>query len=214
MADIDREKLIDKISKLKAKAERTENPSEADAFMAKVVRMMEEHAIEERELATQLQQIGPTTFKWKMKYYCGWQRILYGQIAGSFGCCFTYVPSSDRVTTYGREDRAHASVQCHNDVTEQILRYSRILFPGDRGKQRRAEAGLGYGVGDRIREIRESSRSNGRALILNDEREAEEFLKQLRPDLKTTEVTQSVTTEFVVGYQNAGAIEVNKQVKR
>jgi hypothetical protein len=211
----DREKLLDKIRKLKAKADRTENPSEADAFMAGVVRLMEEHAVEQKELdLVRLERTGPTSFRWKMKYYCGWQRSLYEEIAGSFGCCFSYTPGTDLVRTYGKRENAEASVQCHNDVTEQILRYSRVLFPRERGKQRRAEAGLGYGVVDRIREIRSASRSGGKALIMNDKKEAEKFMEMLNPDMKTTVVSQSVTSEFVIGYHNAGAIEVNKQVKK
>lgn len=215
MADAEREKLIDKIHKLRRKAEGTNNPTEADSFMAKVVKLMEQHAIDDAELnAISVTKVGLTAFRWKMRYYCGWQRDMYLEIAGSFGCCYSFVAKKQEITTYGKEEWALASVECHNDVTEQILRYSRVLFPGDRGKQRRAEAGLGYGVADRIRKIRDASRSNGKALVTNHQREAEEFMEKLHPKMrKAVDRTISVSTEFAVGYNNAGVIQVQGQVK-
>lgn len=209
---VEREKLVDKIRKLKAKAEGTENPAEADAFMAKVVRMMEEHAVEESELKTQLARLGPTCFEWNMRYACGWQRMMYKEICGSMGCFYVYTRGTERVKTYGLEDRVKASVSCHEDVFMQIVRYARILFPGDRKKQRRAESGLGIGVAHRISTIRASSKSSGKALILNDEAEARKYAFSCNPNTVATKARYSDTAEFGVGYHNAGAIQVHGQV--
>lgn len=83
-----------RIAKLLAKAEGTNNPMEADAFMAKVNELLEEHQIELHEIRQHSgretdpmgKQAGETNLYASMK----WARDVAGSLALYYGCRFVF----------------------------------------------------------------------------------------------------------------------------
>lgn len=83
-----------RIAKLLAKAEGTNNPMEADAFMAKVNELLEEHQIELHEIRAHSgrdtdpmgKQDGETNLYASMK----WARDVAGSLARYYGCRFIF----------------------------------------------------------------------------------------------------------------------------
>lgn len=123
------EKIIDKIHKLLAKAERTDNPDEAEVFSAKAAELMAKHTIDSSVLRKNADENGITVFKIDISgaYYIGLRdfAVAVGDALGFKPLLFNYGKVKE-VGWYGfADDLANAEV-IWASLRLQCERFSRI----------------------------------------------------------------------------------------
>lgn len=103
------DKIKSKIAALLAKAEGTNNAFEADAFMAKVNELLEEHQIEMHEIRKDMDRdddpMGHEKGSTNLYASIKWARDVAGQLALYYGCRFVYWRRGNhfKYEVYGRE---------------------------------------------------------------------------------------------------------------
>lgn len=104
----DRIKLIDKISKLLAKAEGTDNAAEADTFMARVHSMLEEHNIALHELGDKDDPIVKLSEEIEVARSLSYATSLIPWLGAYYGCEVVWTRGYKKTyfTVFGRESAA------------------------------------------------------------------------------------------------------------
>lgn len=103
------DKIKAKIAALLAKAEGTDNPFEAESFMAKVNELLEEHQIEMHEVRSTTGQVndpmGHEAGETNLYASMSWARDIAGTLAKYYGCRFVYYKLGNhfKYTIIGRE---------------------------------------------------------------------------------------------------------------
>lgn len=164
------EKIIDKVHKLLAKAERTDNPEEAEAFSAKAAELMERHTIDQSMLNRDTgQAAGVTEFLVDVSgaYYIGLRdfAVHVGNALGFKVLLHSYGKNKS-VGWYGFEDELAVGEVLWASLRLQCERFSRVHMAAyippnplddrsDRFYEKRSfMIGFGQRVGARIRATR------------------------------------------------------------
>lgn len=183
------EKILDRVAKLLAKANRTDNEVEADAYFAKATELMTKHAIEQWELVGRGEAPRPNVITRSVSIRekqdkARTRAVLIHQIAKANRCETVRMVGMDMVTIYGFESDVEFVKTLYGLVLVQMEyqtalawrvyleethyeardRQSRYLFV--KGFQ----LGFGMRVGERLDEarIREEQNHAGAALALVD----------------------------------------------
>lgn len=160
MTDAAREKIVERIRKLRAKAESEAcTEAEAEVFARRVQEMVAEHSVTEGELDASLRAgEKPTSWCWEMRYACGWRRSLANDVGRLLGVVFTF-GSGEAACWTGRRLSAEAAHEMYHHLETQVLRIAREMYPGQalQGMRRQAEKGLAAGVGMRLQRMRRES---------------------------------------------------------
>jgi len=129
-----RDTIKTRIAKLLAKAEGTDNVMEADAFMAKVNELLEEHQIELHEVraASGVDNDPMGTQKGETNIYASilWARNVAGALARYYGCRFVYWKRGNHFTyeVAGRESARTTFELMLPFVISQVKVQARRLF--------------------------------------------------------------------------------------
>jgi hypothetical protein len=209
-----REKLIDKISKIKRKAEGTDNIAEQEIFLEKMVQLMNQHGISDTELRGQVvtRKIGFTQFdakytdRWRIDLMisCG---ILCGTIPLFKGSVFLI---------YGQDQNCEATIEAYNWIHDQIRKIARSLYPHDRSKYRKAQHGLQIGVSGKISDIMEKmgkgpdGKTDSKLPMVLEHENVQSYLDENVSFTIRKDRDIKVDSAMVTGYNNADQVQVRK----
>lgn len=176
-------KIIERIRKVLAKAEGTDNAAEAEMLMAKVNQMLEEHNFSMLDLATLETDdpIGTTKKTSKFRNNDGWMRVLAAQVAQYYGCQAIigydpYTKHTKYIHITGRESNRVTFEVMMPYIKAQVVKAGRMLhrdephrYTSERMGARHVANALSFRIARMIREkeAQEKSRvaTGQRALV-------------------------------------------------
>lgn len=208
-----RAKILEKIKKIKAKAEGSDNPEEAATFATKMHDMMRDHQVEMAEL--ELEVAIYETFEEHQKYFDGWRRELMAACSVTCSVHIVFNTQTKVVGIHGRKENYVACWEMFKWLESEVVRISRVLYPIERAKSRRAQLGLALGVVEKLREHRQKDKDNPALLPMVVERDNVKADFEEHHGVFETAAAPTVrpTVEARIGYQNADQIRIRKEVK-
>lgn len=218
--------MLDKIAALRAKAESTTNPHEAEIFAAKVAELLAKHNLDEamlrsRDADREQGPLGKHPFGKRVPD--AWrERIVMGVARVYFCKCVFYTDARGKANPHswefvGREHNAIVAIAMADYLIATVKRMAREFAPG-----KREQANFRKGAGDRLYrrlyELAESQRapistspSDGTALmVLTEDQAIEEFLGDVS---ETKGRTHKHGAGSQAGWEAAGNIGLNTQIK-
>lgn len=213
----DREKVIDRIRKLRALAEdgSVNNEEAAAAAAMKMAKLMQEHAVQEHELAdpASLERVG---HDFQQKYFDQWRRWLIGECALTCGAKPIYFRKARPpfVRVYGRPTACLATWEMFKFIEGQVVRISREMYSVTKD-QRQAQKGLALGVAEKLHDHRQADQDNPANLPVVLEAEmAEEAAFEAEPSLRTMKKKAvKWTYEAENGRRNADRVNLREILK-
>lgn len=210
------DKIRDKIAKLLAKANGTDNRAEASSFMAKVEELLTAHQLEIGDIAKK-DQIERTVIFMAPKTLKEWHKNIPNIVARYYGCQMIMVRKGDVVymTAIGRESTRVTADMMMPFILDQLRAEAaeyqkKTLFSRKRCMQDICDA-FYLRLQDLIRAREKVEASHGRtdrALTLLDESEV--WLNEMFPDIKETKGKPLNITDLAV--EHAKNINLDKQV--
>lgn len=204
------ESIVDKIRKLKAKAEGTNNPHEAEAFAQKAAQLMEEYRVEVAQL-----EIGSTDYE--MVEWTPWQLYEYDRllmIALARTCGVKLVSSGKTYYLLGRQLAIDTCMDLYDFITEQMTRMAFAAYKKTR-EQRSYCEGIAIGVSEKLHQrAAEFLQSESRALVVQDDDRLTEFKNQQFPNLRKGQPirVKSNTEEFHRGYHDHKSVRLSREI--
>lgn len=222
MKDEVREKLIDKIRKIQRKAESTGSAAEADTFLDKMSKMMEENSITMAELLEKDLKHGFGFSLYNLNYSDAWRKQLMFAVSRLCGCVAVLQMGEAKtpMKVYGRPENVEIAVDTYVYIHDQVRKICRALYPSDRKSYIQAQKGISYGVQLKIRTIQEDmmkSSVNGAIdtkvpMVI----EAEIVGKFVKETLVTVPVKMrpvTLTSAAINGFNAADRVDVRKNVR-
>lgn len=225
--------MKDKIAKLLAKAEGTDNEHEAEAFMAKVHQLLAEHNIAMAELKTPESNspVGEITFEYR-GHNQPWLRTLWGQTARLYFCDMFYTANGKHVVFHliGTEDNVTTALGMARYFTDSVFKQAkkyRSENPGVTGKEIDSfKRGCAFRLTHRIHQKREEedvdptappeeyNPSNLPAIYDQTSKEVEAYIQENHPNLVTrsAKVTIGDPDAYSRGREAGNRIGLDKQV--
>lgn len=213
----EREKLIERVRKLRAMAEdgSIHNETAAAAAAQKMAALIQEHAIEEHELGRSAEADRPGS-DFEQKYFDQWRRWLLGECALACGSKPIYYRKARPpfVRIYGRPEYSAATWEMFKFIEGQIVRISREMYSVTK-QQRQAQKGLALGVCELLQEHRNRDQENPARLpvVLEADmaeqamRDSEEGVTAIkRRPVKWTSAAEN-------GRQNADRVQLREHVR-
>jgi hypothetical protein len=217
----DREKLIDKIRKIKRKADGTSSEAEAHTFLQKMSVMMEANGITMAELKEKDMNHGFGFSIYNLRYSDAWRKNLMWASAKLCGCVGVHMGSMEgtQFKIFGRPENVEIAVETYVYMHDQIRAIARSLYGSDRKQYIEAQKGLSFGVQVKINEIMQKAMKEGaegaidtKVPMIVEHQVVRDFVKaamSLKP-AKTRFI--SGTPAFYNGLNNAGRVDVRKVV--
>lgn len=127
----DRQKIKDKISKLLAKAEKTDNIHEAGAFMAAVNNLLEQHQIEMHELKLDNDPMGHQDGEFNVYASMMWARMTIHSIARYYGARVVWKQKRRNhlpYTVYGKESARMTAELMIPYIVSQVRQQAKVYM--------------------------------------------------------------------------------------
>ena len=212
--------IVEKIRKLRDKAQGTEGPESA-SFWAKVNELMAEHHVTQDQLDVEAKiDLGAGIVK--ITAINAWREDLLGEISELCGCACSFSRSQKTVMLTGRQFAIESAVETFGFIEKQILIIARRLYPGKAQKERRrAEKGLAMRVCIKIRDSRRYDLSRQLPVSQAFE-EARIFMHDLADvSIETDEQLAArikrekkhISKEMAVGYGHGDMVKLRGEVK-
>ncbi len=218
MSTTDRTKLIEKLRKLKTKAEDAGcTEQEAMTFAGKLSDMMREHMVSmaEVEAAEEAERLAREE---GMKYMDAWRRSILGSVALTCGCYVLFDTRNKSVELFGRPLNVEAMWEMYQFIEKQIVQISRDMYPGQQKYSRQAQKGLGIGVCGKLREHRDQDQANPANLPVVQEQEASQGFAEDEMGKRGMRITtmkrRSMRDSVALqeGIRNAGRVQLRQEV--
>lgn len=149
--------LVDKIRKLRAKSEGTDNEHEAAIFAAKVAEMLAENGLSMADITEDLRDDPIGDMMWETMYLDPWRRHLI-QMAAKLYFCSTYlfpwrdgVKKRDGIRIVGRPHNAIVAKEMSEYLINTTVRLARN-YSGERSERLGFERGCGERLARRLYE--------------------------------------------------------------
>lgn len=211
MSEVD--KIKDRITKLKAKAEGTDNAAEADLFMQKVVELLDEHQLKMHDLGDPDDFMGEDKDVVHWSTSTGWKRHLLIAVAYYYNCYPFWARTGRSYSGHiiGRKSARVTFMIMYPYIFKQIGKQAATLI-GSSSANRRAVANamshrLRLLAQDKIKK-HENEKSKYGAMIIRDENEA--FRDELYNEFTTTKLRKTTTT--LEAWQAASKINISEQI--
>jgi Protein of unknown function (DUF2786) len=223
------EKIIDKIRKLLAKANGTNNEAEAAAFAAKAHELMmaNEIGMDDVEEKEEERSVGRDYLD--VKYGEPWRRILAAAVADYYLCTFVGSKAYDqkgkirpRFIFVGRQSRTAVSKEMYLYLEATCVRLAKS-FTKDRDAQLAFERGCGFGLSERLERLTKAAKepppvTGGAAEGSNLPALYSQALVEIQPVLAAMGIeTKNVTVRGGVGFgagrKAAEDVALNGQIK-
>lgn len=213
--DEERSKLIDKISKIKRKAEGTDNIAEQEIFLEKMIQLMNAHGISDTDLRGQdvTRMIGFTLFD--AKYTDRWRVDL--MVSCGYMCGTVILWRGSQFSIYGNDENAAATIESYNWIHDQIRLIARALYPHDRSKYRKAQQGLQLGVDQKIRAIMQKmgsgpdGKTDTKLPMVREYDNVRSYVEENVAHKTRRDTEIKVDGALVNGYMNADRVQVRKK---
>lgn len=221
MADIEREKLIDKIRKIQRKAEGTTSAAEADTFLDKMSKLMEENGISMADLKEKDLTHGFGFSIYNLNYSDAWRKSVMFAVARLCGCVAILQMGQDKtpMKIYGRPENVEIAVETYIYIHKQIQQICRSLYPGDRKSYLQAQKGIAHGVQVKIHNIMQTMMSEAAAGSVDtkvpmviESQIVGDFIKRTTNTVPLKMRLTAVTAASIVGYHAADRVDVRKKV--
>lgn len=189
-AIVSKERLIDKIRKLRRKAEGTDNEHEAAAFAAAADRLIRESGVLEEELRetdpdSWAQRISERRWRgWPDKRFRQWQGDLASYLARNCGVAFFW--TDGRPTAYGPPGMTEVWLEQYEFLHDQIERLLALQFL-DATESHSAGLGMVATVISKIEQSKTYAASGARALVAQTHEQARKKAESVF-NLRTTRV--------------------------
>lgn len=215
--------ILDRISKLLAKARGTTNEAEAALFAAKAAELLAKHNLDEEMLRQRDQdrEQGPIgRHAYKVRVPDAWREYIVKGVARLYFCRTVWYPKSadpSRSWTFvGREHNAKVAMLMADYLMATVKRMAREHSPYKReqGGYRRGAGARLYNrlveLADAQRVVPANGKGDGTALMIIDEDTA---IADFLGDIPTSKgKTQRYNESSVAGWEDAGKISLNTQV--
>ncbi len=218
------EQLLDRISKLQAKAASTTNQAEAELFAAKAAELLAKHNLDEamlsaRDAARDQGPIGRHPFG--MRVPDAWRERIIDGVARLYFCRVVFAtrngkPEPHSWTFVGREHNAVVAKAMAEYLIATVKRTAREHSPISR-MQKNFRKGAGDRLYNRLHELSQAQRQptaehgNGMALMVVNE------FDQLDAYLGDVQIIKSKTHKHgagsLAGWEQAGKIGLNTQIR-
>lgn len=211
----DREKIVDRIRKLRLKADDgAVGAEEAAVFAQKASKIMEEYMVTDDELAkAEGREVGVDGYVYDMPGMSEGRISLIGGIGSMFSVASVYNGSfmGDKIALVGRRMNCDAVYEVYQRILKDILDEADRLFPNKIARDRYSQ-GLMYGVARRCLNMRVPGADSNLPMVV-EMKKVEEFLEQngIKKEVKSVE-PQSIEEYF--GMMNADMIEIHKTVDK
>lgn len=208
------QKIAERIKKLLNHAQGTDNPQEAETFLAKAMALMEEHQISNLDLMDQVDAIQEKTVLDSATTSHAWHRRLWCVLGKYYGCDHIMFRGAQRIETrlVGRESAIATTEVMYPFIRKQITEQGRALSKVNGmsvgGATKRVAAALIHRIAMlTAQDKKEPSTPAGRnALVTMDAVDA--FMKEQHPNVK---VTQSRSVTDVLAKKAADGISLARQ---
>lgn len=207
------DKIADKVRKLLAKANGTNNEAEAAAFAAKAQALMVEHNLQMSDVEMKEEAlIGVEHLRFEFKDNYPWTRQLASAVAGYYMCGFYYMGRTNTFVLLGRPSRTEVAKMMFEYLFTTSRRLGRAY--SNVGSIRNAfERGCGIGLANRLRVLTakakgEPDKSGLPALYQGAEAEIADFMNTLR---RKSSVSKT-GVGFHAGQSAANNVSLNTQV--
>lgn len=215
----DRDKILDKIRKLRDLAEGEGNLNNEEAManaMRKMAELMHKHAVEEHELddVGNLER-GPSDFE--QKYFDQWRRWLIGECALTCGAHPIFYRKSRPafVRIYGRPAACEATWIMFKFIEKQIVRISREMYSSTKDS-RACQKGLALGVTERLHQHREMDESNPAHLpVVQEHKMSEAAMREAETGVRKIKSRKNMQWSAAAqnGLNNADRVQLREEVK-
>ena len=229
MADESRIKMIEKIRTIQLKAEGTSSEAEANTFLEKMSKLMEENGISADELREKDLVHGFGHAIYSLKYGDAWRRQLMWAVSRLCGCVGIQLTGTKehQMKIYGREENIDIAVETYVYIHDQVRLICRAMYPSDRKSYIQAQKGITFGICEKIRLIMETmlkendeklaaAGPTGTALVVPPVVEAKVVAEWVRRTTNTRPAKAravTVTGAMLNGMNAAGRVDVRKVVK-
>lgn len=216
---MDRDKVIDKIQKLRAVATGGGTEEEMMSFAAKAAKLMADWDIAEEELieagVSSTPGVGCSLVT--IKYINPWRRAIVGELAQMCSCYALFVKGTTTVEVWGRPEKRNIFEELFQDLEKQVVLVARKLYPGDHTRARRAESGLGFAVANKIHQSwsYQNAEIHGlKALVVQELAQGEEAARGRGGKITSGRpLVMRPGEEFAAGAEAASLITIHKGVK-
>lgn len=209
----ERENIIERIKKLKAKADNSASTeSEAEMFAAKVTALMEEHAILQSELGESPEHMKQ---EYIMKSVRVWKRDLMEVCAYTTFCqvVFFGYGNNNKIELVGRPLNIQACISMYEFIVKQIEHIGRRTYPDSNKDAMNVMSGVVEGVGYKIAKSRQTTQDSKLPVIQEFEASKEathKFYPEIKPKL---ELPRERTMQHVQGNILAEDVKLFNEVK-
>lgn len=216
----DREKIVDKIKKLLAKAKGTTNEAEAAVFAQKAHELLVKHDVDEAEIVTEDETVDAPIVGTdvKVRYHSSAISGLASAVAQYYMCGGIVVrrfrgSSIVRYDFIGRESRTIVASQMFKYIEDTIYRMSKERFPDGGNAKREFEKGASVNMAWRIVNMMKKARTDnpGNLPAIYDQAKAE-FEQYTKGMDKLRRVPMKTGYGYREGAQAANNISMNAQV--
>lgn len=229
MTDTDHESILDKVSKLMAKAKKTDNEHEAAIFAAKAAEMLAKHNLDEAQLKgyeSSLEEGPIGSHAYEGRIADRWRELIAMGCAKLYFCELTKAHGSREYTFHGREHNAKVAMLMLEYLIATVKRMGRE-YSSVRREQADFRKGAGVRLYERLNELYNASVKPAPtsaqiagttlpALYQQEEDAVKAYLSKAIPNLRSGGKARGMKMGLgaAAGRQAANKISLNKQVDR
>lgn len=217
-----REKLIDKVRKIRAKAH-SEGATEAEAklFLEKMMALMNDHCITEEELRDDVEwKVDHVYFD--LKYTDRWRINLMQMCAMLAGCvAYQIIQEPKKMKVFGKRLSCEATIEMYDHLLGQVRSIAKDMYPRDTTKKRQAYTGLTMGLGVKVMEMvnvhnAAAGTNAGYDMslpVIQEHKRVEEYVERTSRLRERDARSQKITPAVISGYQASDRVQIRRNVK-